>query len=65
MRKTPGLLATSPESTGRDSPKYDIKTFCVNQMRTRQAESERHPGKASGAGVEGLFESLLHESFRN
>ena len=34
----------------------------VESMPSRQAESERHPAHG-GAGVEGLFESMLAEAF--
>ena len=32
-------------------------------LRAQAREAERHPAKASGAGVEGLFQSLLALSF--
>ena len=34
----------------------------VESVRSRHAESERHPVR-DGAGVNGLFESMLSESF--
>jgi hypothetical protein len=36
----------------------------VEDLRGRMSEAGRHPGQEhAGAGVEGLFESLLSESF--
>lgn len=33
------------------------------RLRSQAREAERHPAKSGGAGVEALFQSLLHESF--
>ena len=35
----------------------------VESLRGRMSEAGRHPVKNDGADVEGLFESLLSESF--
>lgn len=35
----------------------------VESLRARMSEAGRHPVKNDGAGVDGLFESLLSDSF--